>query len=266
MKGRLAFCIVMGVVGFFLMMLPRQAMSDATNEGLAKGAPQLSPERLDVLDRRGYFTPGFKAAVHEMVNVQLTLEQAKKEERQLRSSLPDLQEQANAAEAKAESLHQELAKYDHPEEIDFVALQGRMKDAKAKPAEQIALAQAYVWSYPGSSHLGEVQQIFQQLQKQQADQQQSEKDAIAAKAAARASLLQRAQAKDLKLGEWNEFLQGMSQEDVLKYLGRPQTLGQDYWLYTGAWTTDPYTGQKVGITVGFNGTRVNGVSVGPVAP
>jgi len=257
---------IMAAAGFFLTPLPSQAASESTNQALTTGTAQLSPERLDVLDRRGYFTPAFKLVVHELVNVQQMLQLTQKENKQLRESLPDLQTQATAGEEKVASLRQELAKYDHPEELDFVALQDEIKNAKTKPTEQITLAQAYVWSYPTSPHQTEALQLLQQLQKNLADQQQSEKDAAAARVAARANLLQRAQAKDLKLSEWNDFLRDMSQEEVLKYLGRPQTYGQDYWLYTGAWTTDPYTGQKVGIEVSFNGTRVNGVSVGPAAP
>jgi len=258
--------VAIGLVGFFLVLPAGRAVSQSTSERLAKDAPQLSPERLDVLDRRGYFTPAFKAAVHELVNGRQTLEQAKTEEKQMRESLPDLQQQSTATEAKVADLRLELARYDHPDDVDLAVLQGLMKDAKAKPAAKLALAQAYVWSYPGTPHQAEAQQDLQQVQKELADEQQSEKDAVAAKAAAWATLVKRAQVKDLKLSEWNVFLKDMTEEDVLKYLGPPPTKGRDYWLYTGAWTIDPYTGQKVGIEVSFNGTRVNGVSVGPVAP
>ncbi len=226
---------------------------------------QLSPERLDTVDKLGYFTPGFKAAVHELVSVHQALEQAKTEKVQMEQSLPDLQKQSADTEAKAAALRQELAKYEHPDETDIVILETIMKDPKAKPSDQLAAAQAYVWSYPGSIHMAEAQQDLQQVQKEIADAVQKEKDDVAAKAAAWASLIQRAQARDLKLSEWNVFLKDMTEEDVVKYIGLPPTRGQDYWLYTGPWTTDPYTGQKVGIEVSFNGTRVIGVSVGPVA-
>ena len=264
MKRDLALFAVMGMAGFSLVMVP----ADALGQSVQRDEPlsQLSPEKLNVLDRRGYFTPAFKAAVHDLVNIQQALDQVKKEQKKLQAALPALQTQSTAAEAKVTSLRQELAKYDHPDELDFVALQNRMKDPKAKPEEQMASAQAYVWAYPTSPHSAEAQQDLQQLQQKLADRQQAEKDAAAARAAARASLMQRAQAKDLKVSEWNDFLRNMSQEEVVKYIGRPQTYGQDYWLYAGAWSTDPYTGQKVGIVVSFNGTRVNGVSVGPPAP
>lgn len=267
MKRNFPFFALMGMAGFSLAMVPGHAMGQSTTEkDRARAMSQLSPEKLDVLDRRGYFTPAFKAAVHDLANTQQALDQAKKEEKKLQGALPALQTQSTAAEAKVASLRQELTKYDHPDELDFVTLQNRMKDAKAKPEEQLVLAQAYVWAYPASPHLAEAQQDLQQVQQKLADRQQAEKDAAAARAAARASLVQRAQAKDLKMSEWNDFLRDMSQEEVVKYIGRPQTYGRDYWLYTGAWSTDPYTGQKVGIQVSFNGTRVNGVSVGPVAP
>ena len=83
-----------------------------------------------MLDQRGYFTPGFKAAVHDLVNARQALQKASEEQDELAKELPDLQSQAAEAEAKAVALRQELAKYDHPEETDFAALQNRMNDAE----------------------------------------------------------------------------------------------------------------------------------------
>lgn len=227
---------------------------------------KLSPERLDVLDRQGCFTPAFKAVVHNLVNTHQAVEQAKAEEQKYTQDLPDLQSQAADAEAKVTSLRQELAKYDHPEETDFVALQQRMNDASAKPEEQLALAQAYVWAYATSPHQTEARQYLQQLQKKLADQEQAEKDAEAARVAARAKLVQRAQAKDLSLSEWRDFLRDMSQEDLLKYLGRPNAQGNDYWIFSGDWTADPVTHQKAGLRIDFNAGRVLNVIAVPHVP
>ena len=221
---------------------------------------QLSPERLDVLDQLGYFTPGFKAAAHDLVDSKHALEQTSAEQAKLTRDLPDWQSQATDAEAKVSSLRQELAKYDHPEENDFVTLQNRMNDTGAKPEEQIALAQAYVWAYPTSPHQSDAQQYLQQTQKKLADQRQDEKNAEAARAAARAELVQRAQAKDLSLDEWRDFLRDMSQDDLLKLLGQPTSQRGDYWIYSGAWIADPATQQKVGMEINFNAGRV--ISVG----
>src|SRR5271163_4617287 len=85
----------------------------------------LSPERLDMLDQRGYFTPKFKAAVHELVNVDTELKQANTEQKEFTQELPDLQKQADDAEAKTATLRAELARYEHPDENDFMALQAR---------------------------------------------------------------------------------------------------------------------------------------------
>jgi hypothetical protein len=217
---------------------------------------QLSPEHLDMVDQLGYFTPGFKAAVHDLVNSKHALEQANAEQATLAKELPDLQTQATAAEAKAIALRQELARYDHPEETDFVALQQRMNDPGATPEEQIALAQAYVWTYPASPHESDAQQYLQQTQKKVADQQQAEKDAEAARAAAHAKLVQRALAHDLNLGEWRDFLRDMSQDDLVKLLGRPTSQSDDYWTYSGDWIVNPATQQKVGMEINFNAGRV----------
>jgi hypothetical protein len=228
----------------------------------AKGG-QLSPERLDFFDKRGYFTPAFKATVHALVETQQAIAQVKQDEKKLKAELPGLQKQGSEAEAKVTSFRQELAQYEHPEEKDFTILQARMNDAAAKPQEQSQLAQAYAWAYPTSPHQADAQQYLQQAQKKMADQQQAEKEGEAARAAAHAKLVQRAQAKDLTLAEWKDFLRDMSQEEVFKYFGTPSLHGDNYWTYTGAWTTDPTTGEKVGLRIDFNGSRVLNVVQGP---
>jgi hypothetical protein len=221
---------------------------------------QLSPERLDMLDKRGYFTPDFKAAVYDFVNSRHDLAQANVDQKKLNQDLPDLQTQAAEAATKEDALRQELEKYEHPEEADFTALQNRMNDATAKPEEQIALAQAYVWTYPASPHESDAQQYLQMIQKKLADQKQAEKDAEAARAAARAALVARAQARDLSMAEWRDFLRDMSQDDLLKLMGRPSLITPDYWIYSGDWVLDPATNQKVGMVINFNAGRVISVS------
>jgi hypothetical protein len=227
---------------------------------------QLSPEHLDMVDQLGYFTPGFKAAVHDLVDTKHAMVEANADQKKLTLELPDLQKQAADAEAKVGSLRQELAKYEHPEETDFVALQNKMNDANAKPEEQIALAQAYVWTYPASPHESDAQQDLQQVQKNVADQRQAKKDAEAARAAAYAKLVQRAQARDLSVGEWRDFLRDMSQDDLVKLIGRPTSQSDDYWTYSGDWVVDPTTHNKVGIQINFNGGRVLNVDEIPPPP
>jgi len=255
MNRRNMLSIATGLAGLGLTLIPGHA--DST---------QLSPERLDLLDQRGYFTPDFKAAVHDLVNARRALEQAKAEQAKFARDLPDLQTQAAEAEAKAVALRRELAKYEHPEETDFTALQNQMNDAGAKPEEQIALAQAYVWAYPASPHQSEAQQYLQQLEKKSADQRQVQKDADTARAATRAQLVQRAQAKDLSLNEWRDFLRDMSQDDLVKLLGRPTSQTGDYWTYSGNWVVDPSTHNKVGMEINFNAGRVLSVSEEPHSP
>jgi multidrug efflux pump subunit AcrA (membrane-fusion protein) len=148
---------------------------------------------------------------------------------------------------------------EHPEETDFDALQKRMDAADAKLEERIALAQAYVWTYPASPHQSDAEQYLQQMEKKLADRQQAEKDAEAARVAARAKLVQRAQARDLSLSEWRDFLRDMSQDDLVKFLGRPTSQRDDYWIYSGAWIIDPASKQKVGMEINFNAGRVIGV-------
>jgi len=230
------------------------------------GTGRLSPERLDMLDQMGYFTPGFKTAVHDLVNSKHALEQANAEKAKFTQELPDLQNQAMQAEAQAVALRQELAKYEHPDETDFAALQQRMNDPGAKQEEQIALAQAYVWTYPTSPHASDAQQYLQATQKKIADAQQSVRDAEAAQAAAHAKLVQRAQARQLSLSEWRDFLRDMSQDDLVKLLGRPSDQTQDYWTYTGEWIADPATNQKVGMEINFNAGRVISVDEKPSPP
>ncbi len=135
-----------------------------------------------------------------------------------------------------------------------------MNDAGATANEQRVLAQAYVWSYPASSYQMDARQYLRQAQKKLGDQLQAQKDAEAVRVAARAKMIQRAQARDLSLAEWRDFLRGMSQEDLLRYFGRPDYQGADYWVYSGAWTEDAVTHQKVGLQVTFNAARVISVA------
>jgi hypothetical protein len=255
MNWHVALSVVAGFATLGLIAAPAHADSK-----------QLSPERLDMLDQLGYFTPGFKTAVHDLVDTKHALEQAKAEQAKLTAQLPGLQKQAADAEAKASALRQELAKYEHPDETDFAALQQRMNDSGAKPEEQIALAQAYVWTYPASPHESDAQQYLQQTQKKLADQQQAEKDAETARAAAHAKLVQRALAHDLSVGEWRDFLRDMSQDDLVKLLGRPTSQTGDYWIYRGDWITDPTTHQKVGLEINFDAGRVISLDEKPPPP
>jgi hypothetical protein len=255
MNRRFSSSIVAGLAALCLTSVPGHADTS-----------QLSPERLDRLDQLGYFTPGFKAAVHDVVDTRNALEQAKAEQAKLTQDLPDLQTQAAETEAKAVALRQELATYEHPDETDFAALQSRMNDAGAKPEEQIRLAQAYVWTYPASPHESEAQQYLQQVQKKVADHLQAGKDAEAAREAAHAKLVQRAQARDLNLGEWRDFLRDMSQDDLVKLIGRPTSQSGGYWTYSGDWILDPTTHQKVGMEINFNGGRILSIDEKPSPP
>jgi hypothetical protein len=222
----------------------------------AADGPQLSPARLDQFDQRGYFTPKFKVAVHKLVEAQQAAAQAQEQEKKLADTLPGLRQQAADIQAQVAALHKELALYEHPEDSDYDALQAAMKSASASPDDRLKLAQAFVWSYPTDPRQSEAEQDLRAVQKQIAEMDQAARDAAAKKAADRAKLLQRVQARDLSLTEWQDFLRDMSQEDLLTYLGRPDTVGVEYWVYNGAWTTDPVTKAKVGLQVQFNGTRV----------
>jgi outer membrane protein assembly factor BamE (lipoprotein component of BamABCDE complex) len=227
---------------------------------------QLSPERLDMVDQMGYFTPGFKQAVHDYVFTKQSLEKVTADQTSLSRQLPDLQKQATQAQANAVALRQELARYEHPDENDFGALQERMNDTGATTQDQIALAQAYVWTYPSSPHESDAQQYLQQLQKKVSDQEQSRKDAEAARAAAQAALVKRALAHDLNPAEWRDFLRGMSEDDLVKLIGRPTSQSGDYWIYDGDWTEDKTTQRKVGLEINFNAGRVLTVDEKPSPP
>lgn len=237
--------------------------------GLAPGradTKQLSPERLDALDQAGFFTPNFKQAVHELVQNRQAVAKANAEKAKLNAQLPGLQQQVADVEAKAAALREELAQYEHPEETDFTALQKMINDPNAKAEEQVALAQAYVWTYPTSPHESDAQQFLRQLQKKIADDQQARKEAEAARVAAHAKLVQRAQAHDLNLGEWKDFLHDMSQEDLLKTLGPPASKTEDYWTYSDGWIVEPQTKSKSGMMINFYAGRVYNVVEAPRVP
>jgi hypothetical protein len=219
--------------------------------------------QIEAMQRKGWITPRFEAAARELIEARETLKTADGDRIKLELTLPGLEKAATAEDAKVAKLKDELTHYDHPDETDFTALQNAMKGPAAKTEDQMALAQAYVWTYPGGSHTGEAEQDLQQIQKKIADQAQAAKDAAAAQTAAQLKLLQRVKAHDLDLGEWRAFLQDKSQDEVRQYLGDPSGATDDYWTYSGAWTIDPATSQKAGLQLTFNGGRV--LSVAPVS-
>ena len=221
--------------------------------------PQLSAKNLDVIDQWGWFTPGFKSVVHEFVDTRQAIATTQQEDKDLGATLPGLQKQAATTQAQIASLNLELAAYNHTDQSDFDQLQKIASDAAAKPDDIRMAAQTYLWSYPVSSHQAEAQQILQTVQKKMADQIQTEKDAEAARVAARALLVQRAEAKQLSLAEWRDFLRDMAEEDVIKYLGRPTYQSTDYWTYSGEWTDDPDSHEKIGLQINFNAGRVASV-------
>ncbi len=218
--------------------------------------------QLEELDHQGYLTPAFASAARELIEARQAQRDGQAEQEQLKESLPALERQAAAEEGKVAELKEELSRYDHPDDADLAALQAVMKNPAATPEEQLALAQAYVWTYPSSPHATEAQQDLEQIQKKQADQIEAQKEADAARAAAQAKLLQRVKARDLSLEEWRAFLQDKTQVEVTGYLGHPNAMTDDYWTYNGAWTVDPSTNLKAGLQVTFNGGRV--LSVAPV--
>ena len=244
------------LLGLFVV-LPLAARADGTT---------LSADRLNMLDQRGYFTPAFKTSVKELVDTRKAVAQARADEQKLEAQLPALQQQQASTEADVARLRKELALYAHPEDADYDELQRAMNDPKATPQEQLALAQAFVWSYPSDPHQAEAVHDVQRIQQEFLVAQQNEKNAEASRAATQAELLRRVRAKSLSLAEWQDFLRDRSQEELLSYLGRPQTQGDGYWIYTGDWTVDPVTQQKVGLRIDFNGTRVLSVAAAPPNP
>jgi len=265
-----------------LLMLSQAAHADA---------PKLSPQRLDLLDRRGYFTPAFKQAVRDMVNAKQAVVEAKAEQQKLNGELPDLQRQVAESDGKVQGLQKQLSDLDHIDESDFAELQktmgqanngeelqkqladavhiteGEFTDLKKRINEADALlntqkseAQAYIWAYPMSPHQAEAQKDLQEVQKKIAAHAQAQVDAESARSAAHAKLVQRAQARDLSIAEWRDFLLNMSKEEIVKFLGVTQSGTSDEWVYAGAYTEDAGTHQKVGLVINFNGGRVVNVS------
>jgi len=228
----------------------------------ARADDALSASQIEIMQRRGWLTPEFQSAARELIDAKQTARDAQAQEEKLEQGRPSLEKSAAAEDAKAAQLKAELARYDHPDESDFTALQEAMKNASAKPEDQKALAQAYVWTYPTSSHATEAEHDLQEIEKKIADQVQTTRDAEAAQLEAQAKLLQRVQAHALNLAEWRAFLQDKTETEVVRYLGEPSSRADEYWTYSGAWTTDPETGQKAGLQLNFNGGHV--LSVAPV--
>jgi len=247
---------------FLIFTIALELLGQAT----ARADKQLSPDLIDQYDRKGFFTPGFKQAVRDLVNTREALQKAEAEQKKFEQDLPGLQQQVTQARAKTVALRQELEQYDHPEENDFIRLQARADDPNAKPEDVLVLAQAYVWTYPASPHESDAEQYLATVQKKLADQKQAEQDAEAARAAAHALTVRRALAHELSVPEWRDFLRGMSQEDLVKLFGQPSSKQDDYWFYDGAWIVIPANSQKVGMQINFEAGRVITVDAKPPPP
>ena len=224
----------------------------------------LTPTQIATMERRGWITPEFEAASRELIDAHEAAQKAKDDQASLDAAMPALQQKADAEDRKVAALRAELAREDHPDDTDFSALQDALENPAASLQDQMALAQAFVWTYPGSSHAGEAESDLQKLQKKIADRTQAAQDAAAAQEAAQLKLLVRVKAHDLSLAEWRAFLEDKSRDEVTQYLGAPASRNGDYWTYSGAWTVDPSTNLKAGLLLLFNGNRVQNVSPVPV--
>jgi hypothetical protein len=251
-----ASTLLLGSAWFMVWLGPITAHADK----------QLSPDLIDEYDHRGYFTPNFKTAIHNLVEAHEALDKAKVEQAKFEHDLPALQQEAAEAQAKTVALQQQLAIYDHPDENDFTALQTKVHDPASAPGDIIALAQAYVWTYPSGPHEADAQQILSIWQKKLADQEQAEKDAEAARDAAHADLLRRGQAHELTLSEWRDLLRGMSQSDLVRLFGQPTGKQDDYWFYEGTWVVNPGNSPKAGLQINFDAGRVLNVDAKPPQP
>lgn len=248
---------LLGIAGALAWLSPMAAHADSK---------KLSPDLINQYDRRGYFTPNFKTALEDMVQAHEALDKALAEQKKSEKDLPALQKQAADAQAKTVALQQQLAVYDHPDENDFNALQTLVHDPAAKPDDIIALAQAYVWTYPASPHEPVALEFLNTWQKKLADTQQAEKDAEAAREAAHAEIVRRAQAHDLSLTEWRDLIRGMSQDDLVKLFGQPTSQQDTYWYYDGQWVVNPASSQKQGLQINFEAGRVISVDAKPPTP
>ncbi len=227
---------------------------------------QLSPDLIDQYDRAGYLTPNFKSGIRAYVDATERLDQATAAQTKAQFELPAMQRDADTAEAKVAALRAQLALYDHPEDGDFTALEAKIHDPSAKPEDIIALAQAYVWTYPASTHVADARSYLTTWQQKLADQAQAEKDAEAARIAAHDALVRRAKAHDLNLTEWRDFLRGLSQDDLVKLFGQPTSTQDDYWYYDGAWVVNPDNSPKAGLQINFEAGRVINVDAKPPTP
>lgn len=231
--------------------------------GALRADDALSATQIETMRQKGWITPEFEADVRQLVEAQETAQKAKDDEARLEKQVPALQARASDEDAKTAALKAEAERLSHPDETDFAALREAMKNTAAKPEDLMALAQAYVWTYPGGTHTAEVQSDLQQLQKKIADQVQATKDADAARTAAHLKLLARVKAHDLSLGEWRSFLQDKSKAEVQQYLGAPSWQDDEHWVYNGSWTIDPTSNLKAGLQITFNGGRVQNVAPMP---
>ena len=227
---------------------------------------QLSPDLIDQYDRAGYFTPNFKAGIHDYVEASERLDQATASQSKAQFELPAMQKDADDAEAKVMALRAKLVLYDHPDESDFTALEAKVHDPTATPQDIIALAQAYVWTYPDSPHTPDAQSYLSAWRLKLADQVEAEKQAEAARVAAHAEIVRRALAHDLNITEWRDFLRGMSQGDLVKLFGQPTSTQDDYWYYDGAWVSNPGNSTKAGLEINFEAGRVINVDAKPASP
>ena len=238
-----------------LFLLAMGTVARAADSGLP-----LSAERINRLDRHGYFTPRCKQALVDLVQTQEALTKGQAEEGQWALKLPSLKAEEQRSAAQVENLRKELTRFAHPEDEDFAALQDAAHDSAAPLEKKLDLAQAFIWSYPTDPRQAEAVQDLQRWQNDLASRRQAIATVAANQEATRMNLLQRVKARDLSLAEWQAFLGEMSQEELLANLGPPQRRGADSWYYPGKWTWDTTTKERAGLLIDFNGTRVSRVS------
>lgn len=221
-------------------------------------------QRVNELDKIGYFPPSFKKAIHTLIDTQIATQKAQDEASTLSDKIPSLEKQVTDAQAQLDALQKKWDSLSTTQEVQFSQIKSKLNDPKTSADDLVPLLQAFIWSYPNSSHLPEIQASLAQANQKIAQESEADKQATIERIAARQKLLERVATKDLTLDEWQRFLDNMSQFELINYIGHPDEKGSDYWIYKGNWTVDPTTNLKSGLRIQFNGGRV--LSVSPLLP
>jgi len=203
-------------------------------------------------------TPKLQAEVASMKHDMITVGAARD---QVKAKVADAEERLTQAQAQQQEIEKAIEEKKNSEIYLFSQI---MKvEAKGDLAAAHSQLTGFLAKFPtgirSDAAKAQLAQVDGDLAAQEAQKKQAILDAARDAAQARADLLARAAKGEVTLSEMRLALIGKKPADVSALFGPAVETDSNRWGYNRRMISNPLTGQKLGLTVYFNGGLVQGV-------